>query len=188
MPSFVCIYERCRESKLKNPDMKFVHFVKPKTDMKRAMRWVYLVGRSDFQVKDIHKNTVICQKHFPPDIELDWKKNPSLEPYPSSLQMETMPNYSKAEITASSSKSSAKIVVDLEKSDKISSARAQVENRQAIVKTYSTKCDVKTVSIPVYHGVQVNLANQSEIDFSGKYFYILSETQMLRNDYFHGFF
>ena len=29
------------------------------------------------------QDTYICTKHFPTDVVLDWKKNPSLEPFPA---------------------------------------------------------------------------------------------------------
>ena len=30
--------------------------------------------------------TYICSKHFPPDVDLDWKSNPTLEPYPANTK------------------------------------------------------------------------------------------------------
>ena len=144
--------------------MKFVPFVKPRTDMKRAARWVYLVGRSDFTVQNIQKHTVVCERHFPENIELDWKKNPALEPFPSSLQMETMPPHEKSE--ASGTKSDTKIEIDLESVNKLPKITENLFPTQ-VVKVYNKKTNIKTVAIPVPHGISIQNAPKDEIDFKG---------------------
>ena len=82
MKSYLCAYKNCQLKIGKKSTVKFARFVKPLTDLPRAIRWVYLVGRDDFKVKDIDKFTVICEKHFLPGVELDWRINKSLEPFP----------------------------------------------------------------------------------------------------------
>ena len=83
MPS-VCAYQGCNASRLRNPELQFSHFVQPKTDFERAKRWVKLIGRDDFTVKNISYKTIICEKHFEvePGSDLNWKTNKRLEPKP----------------------------------------------------------------------------------------------------------
>ena len=77
-----CIVRRCKNNDKKNPDKKFLPFVKPTTDPERCKRWLELV-RKDISVEKIEKHTYICDDHFSPDEKiLDWKSNPSLEPIP----------------------------------------------------------------------------------------------------------
>lgn len=81
-----CVYEDCNASVERNPDLKFARFVQPQTDLKRAARWVKLIGRSDFTIKSIKYGTIICQRHFPKGSNLNWRLNKSLEPFPLNVQ------------------------------------------------------------------------------------------------------
>ena len=84
MPNKHCVFSDCRSDSRYYPNLKWASFVKPtKTyNVKRAIRWVHLVGRSDFTISNITKDTWICEKHFPPGVVLDWSKNVELEPFP----------------------------------------------------------------------------------------------------------
>ena len=81
MKLYTCVYESCEVRIGPKSTLKFANFVKPKTDLVRAIRWVSLTGRSDFKTKDIDRFTVICEQHFPQGVDLDWKTNKSLEPF-----------------------------------------------------------------------------------------------------------
>jgi len=75
-----CIVRRCKNSSKKNPDKKFLPFVKPTTDPQRCKRWLELAEK-DIPVEKVEKHTYICEDHFKPDEKiLDWKLNPLLEP------------------------------------------------------------------------------------------------------------
>ena len=85
MPNKHCIYSNCLNNSRINPDLKWASFVKPTKpyNVKRAIRWVHLLGRSDFTISNITKDTFICENHFPPGVVLDWSKNVELEPFPA---------------------------------------------------------------------------------------------------------
>ena len=78
----VCVYENCDSDSRKHPDIKFAGFVNPDKDLARASKWIKLVGRSDFEIETITKDTYICEKHFPVGSNLKYSKNPDLEPFP----------------------------------------------------------------------------------------------------------
>ena len=98
MPNYHCIYGTCLSDSRRPEDknLKFLPFAKPWNDRKQAERWVHLIGRKNFTVDDITQNSYICVKHFPKNVELNWKnwkKNKTLEPYPAlSLTIKT-PQY-----------------------------------------------------------------------------------------------
>merc|ERR1719369_1644762 len=79
-----CCYGQCRSSSIRTPDLIFIPFVKPATDMKRCRRWIHLCGRSKdtFNIDKIKKDTYICQNHFHQNQVLNWHENPNLEPVP----------------------------------------------------------------------------------------------------------
>ena len=62
-----CVFEDCRSTTRTNPELKFVSFIKPSYNLERAKEWVKRVGRLDFEVETISRNTFVCQKHFPPE-------------------------------------------------------------------------------------------------------------------------
>ena len=87
MPSSMsCLYKNCRSSVHKNPGLKFVPFVKPKSDEKRALKWLKLIGKDNLTTNNIKYYTVLCEKHFPPNVDLNWRQNKALEPYPFSME------------------------------------------------------------------------------------------------------
>ena len=55
MKLYTCVYESCEVRIGPKSTLKFANFVKPKTDLVRAIRWVSLTGRSDFKTKDIDR-------------------------------------------------------------------------------------------------------------------------------------
>ena len=78
----ICAFKGCNASRLRNPELKFTHFVQPRTDLERAKRWINLIGRDDFSVRNITYKTILCEKHFEPGSDLNWKLNKRLEPKP----------------------------------------------------------------------------------------------------------
>ena len=77
-----CFFKNCKSISGKHTDKVFVPFVKPKTDIKRCVRWLQLSGRTSYPIDRISRNTYLCNDHFPPDEILDWKKNAKLDPIP----------------------------------------------------------------------------------------------------------
>ena len=78
-----CFFKNCKSiSDKNNKDKVFVPFVKPKTDIKRCVRWLQLSGRTSYPIDRISRNTYLCNDHFPPDEVLDWRKNANLDPIP----------------------------------------------------------------------------------------------------------
>lgn len=78
-----CSYALCKSDSRRHPDIKFVAFVKPKSDLKRAKRWIHLCGREHFDVAMITRNTYLCDKHFRPGEILNTCENLLLEPFPA---------------------------------------------------------------------------------------------------------
>ena len=77
-----CCHGVCNsDSRYEENIVVFIPFPKPSVDGKKAERWVYLCGRENFTLDSIQKWTYICSKHFSDGELLDWRKNPSLEPY-----------------------------------------------------------------------------------------------------------
>jgi len=77
-----CCYSNCKSNGRKNPELKFINFPKPTKNFERCAYWAKLCGKDQFFVERITQSTFVCEKHFPPNEELDWRKNPTLEPYP----------------------------------------------------------------------------------------------------------
>ena len=92
MKKLICVFESCRVRIRQDSDVRFARFVKPLTDLKRAIHWIKLVGRSDLRIEHIDRWTVICEKHFPKNVELDWRKNKLLEPFPETKKKEVEPD------------------------------------------------------------------------------------------------
>ena len=85
MPSKVCVFKKCKSDSRRHPWIKWAAFVSPKVsrNLERAEKWIKLLGRPDFTIERINKDTFICEDHFPEaDHEnLDWKRNPNLTPF-----------------------------------------------------------------------------------------------------------
>ena len=80
----ICIFSSCLKNSKNSPNLRFIPFVKPWTDRKRALRWLEITGRTDINVDNIKHSNYICETHFPPNLhDYDWKTNPSLEPISS---------------------------------------------------------------------------------------------------------
>ena len=80
-----CSHGLCKSDSRKQPDKKFALFVQPKgrnADLNRAKRWVHLCGRKGFTIENIERTTHICEDHFPENVDLDYRRNKDLEPYP----------------------------------------------------------------------------------------------------------
>ena len=78
-----CCYGLC-ESTSVSPECKdvtFIRFPQPKYNLTKCRQWAQLCGRSDFSHKNVSTFTWICSKHFPKDVDLDFRKNKDLEPY-----------------------------------------------------------------------------------------------------------
>ena len=80
-----CIFSSCSNNSKNSPDLQFIPFVKPWMDSKRAKKWLEIVARSEFSVEDIKHSTYVCQKHFLPSSNYNWKTNSLLEPLPISF-------------------------------------------------------------------------------------------------------
>ena len=63
-------------------ELRFVAFPKPSHNLSMARKWVNLCRRKDLTIKTITRHTYVCSLHFEEGTELDWRKNPSLEPVP----------------------------------------------------------------------------------------------------------
>ena len=81
---YYCAHSDCRSDSRKNPKMKFAKFVKPSKDPIRAQRWTELMCRANFGLDDISSWTVVCELHFPENVNLDWNTNLDLIPKPHS--------------------------------------------------------------------------------------------------------
>ena len=77
-----CVHSDCKTDSKNSPKLKFARFVLPKQDPIRAQRWVEMLCRKDFGLKDIRPHTILCELHFTNDDNLDHRTNLSLEPKP----------------------------------------------------------------------------------------------------------
>ena len=178
MPStYVCVYEDCRASSWRNPDFRFAHFVKPKKNLERAKRWVELVGRPDFGIDDIKNYSVICEKHFPPGVVLNYHRNFYLEPFPASITVEIVQeNHNEKNLNLNSMH---KIYDSMAQENQNQNttveppspnlSKEKIETDSAKNKTYERKMKIKTVAIavPVGHAMIQN-SSTGEIDFKGE--------------------
>ena len=84
MTNFHCAHGLCQSDTRKTPEIRFANFPKPKFGRKRVERWIQLCGRTseNFKVSDVKSYTVVCELHFPVGVDLDYRTNPELEPYP----------------------------------------------------------------------------------------------------------
>ena len=95
-----CAHGKCNSDSTRNPNVKFIPFIKPDYDKKRCERWLHLCGRSkeNFSLKHVNRNTYVCQKHFKESDDLDWRKNLQLEPSPVT-NTENLPKERKSNIS-----------------------------------------------------------------------------------------
>lgn len=77
-----CSHGLCQSDSRKDPSIKFAIFPKPRFGKERVKLWVELCGRKNFKESDVTKDTYICELHFDKDIDLNYKTNQELEPYP----------------------------------------------------------------------------------------------------------
>ena len=135
----ICVYKNCGLTEFKCPELKFARFVQPKSDLERAKTWIKLIGRDDFSVKDINYTSMLCEKHFKPNENLNWRINKSLEPlrYDFKIAVEDDDNFQNS--------------VSRPKEPKFS---------------YGAKVKTKIVNVPVMCGVAMESKNSLPIDFS----------------------
>ena len=60
---------------MKRPDKGFALFVQSKgrrADLERAKIWVLLIGRGNFTVENVTRQTYICSDHFDENVVLDY--------------------------------------------------------------------------------------------------------------------
>ena len=80
-----CSSGKCNSDERYHPNKKFAKFVQPKghhPDLKRCQRWVHLMGRLDLSVEHINRTKYVCEDHFNEGVDLDYRTNKDLEPYP----------------------------------------------------------------------------------------------------------
>jgi hypothetical protein len=147
MPNKHCCYADCKSDTRRHPDVKFVPFVKPSTDLNRAKHWAHLCGREKFGVKNITRNTYICEKHFNHSEVFD-TKNPNLVPYPANSRISTTSRLYRPRI----------VEEEEEEEDK--------ENKAKNAKFTFAKFLVRTKAVMVPFGVQIN--NIDNITLRGK--------------------
>lgn len=78
MTHYYCSHGKCKINGRKNPNAKFVTIPPRKSCPDRAKKWIDLMCRKGFTVDNITKNTKLCELHFPEDVDLDHRKNPTL--------------------------------------------------------------------------------------------------------------
>ena len=147
MKSYLCVYKNCGAKIGKNSSLKFARFVKPRSDLARTVRWLGLIGRPDLKSWMIDEFSVICEKHFLDNVDLDWRKNPSLEPIPSFVKV-------------FSTKSSKKKLISNSEDSNV------CVNKQQTPRTYSRDMNIKTVTIPIISGTRAE--SLGSIDINGK--------------------
>lgn len=77
-----CSYGLCNSDSDKDPNLRWAQFPQPKRNISAAKKWVQLVGRAHFTIKNVTRHTFVCEKHFPEGAVLDVQSNPTLQPYP----------------------------------------------------------------------------------------------------------
>lgn len=64
-----CCYEGCTNSSWKirkrgETNIRMIYFPKPKTQRARCLEWINCLGRKEFGIENIKRQTVICSSHF----------------------------------------------------------------------------------------------------------------------------
>ena len=79
-----CSHGLCKsDSRKEDSTVKLAPFPKPHLNSKMAKKWIKLVGRENITLNNITRDTYVCTNHFKEGYCLDWKSNPSLEPFPA---------------------------------------------------------------------------------------------------------
>ena len=71
-----CASGLCHNNNNKNPEKVFALFVQPKgrgADLERAKIWVQLLGRGNFTVENVTRQTYVCSDHFDDNVVLDYR-------------------------------------------------------------------------------------------------------------------
>ena len=71
--NYYCCHGNCNSDSRKNPELRWATFPKVSVDPDRAKRWAELMCRKDFAVKNITSNVYVCELHFPPDVDLNYR-------------------------------------------------------------------------------------------------------------------
>ena len=72
-----CAHGKCKSDSRYHPDKKFAKFPQPagrNPDIKRCKQWIILIGRQNFTIENINKNTWVCEDHFEKGVNLDYLK------------------------------------------------------------------------------------------------------------------
>ena len=68
-----CAHGTCKSNGRKSPELRWATFPKKSVDENRARRWVELMHCEGFTIDSITKNTYVCELHFPPNVDLDYR-------------------------------------------------------------------------------------------------------------------
>ena len=79
MPQKLCVFKSCHSDSRRH-SVRFAPFVKPRWDIERAKLWLEKLDRTDIPLEKIAKKHYICELHFPPGEDLDYRTNESLIP------------------------------------------------------------------------------------------------------------
>ena len=131
--------------------MSFIRFPQKKDNLKKCRRWAFLCGRQDFTAKSVTPFTFICSKHFPLAADLNFRRIPSLEPYPHFGKPKT-PRASTSSLDSTSSKDSGYSTASGTDYSKYS--------RPPPVRTYGRK---KRQVIPVHVNIPIGVAEPAKI-------------------------
>ena len=83
MTNKYCASGLCKSSSYKFPNLRFATFPKVSVNPQRAQQWVVLMKRMNFTVANITKNSFVCELHFDENVDLNYKTNKDLTPYPN---------------------------------------------------------------------------------------------------------
>ena len=142
MRTLTCVFEHCQAKINQRSTLKYARFVKPNVDLRRANRWISLVGRTDFGISAIDQWTIVCEKHFPYGVKLNWRTNQTLEPFPRPMK-----------------------TVQLVKPPIIEPELRVLRTKN--VKSYGKNRIVKRITLPVPAAV-TNVTNKNKIDLQVK--------------------
>lgn len=72
-----CASGVCHNNNKKNPEKIFALFVQIQgrgADIDRAKKWVHLMGRANFDIENVTRQTYVCEDHFPEGVVLDYRQ------------------------------------------------------------------------------------------------------------------
>ncbi len=84
----ICFYRGCKTSDRRGDKAYYVSFTKPWVNIQRTLEWIKFCGRDEKKPEQVNRNTYVCHKHFPMCVDLDWKYNKALRPFPVSPEVE----------------------------------------------------------------------------------------------------